>query len=277
MEKLKVLIPTDFSVQAEYAYLLTKRLEEKLPLEVHFLHIMNVPDTVTMDEEGNIQTCGEIDVKYVERQRDIAVRQMMSLQNQYGSDIKTHIRLGKTTDGILEFSETNQFDLVVMGTKGAWGLKEKISGSETQMIARRSKVPVLSMMCDRSDLQLQNILLVHDFRKSEILDLKLLKQLASAFESKLHLLQITSGDPDKERAAFEESIQKFVLANGLSNFQAHLIKDSDVEAGVVHFNEMMNMDLICIGTHGKAGLLHQSATEKLINHLFKPIISFHIN
>ena len=50
MRKLKVLIPTDFSVQAEYAYLMVKKLEEKLPIEVHFLHIMNVPDTVSMDE-----------------------------------------------------------------------------------------------------------------------------------------------------------------------------------------------------------------------------------
>jgi len=37
------------------------------------------------------------------------------------------------------------------------------------------------------------------------------------------------------------------------------------------------MDLIFIGTHGKPGLWHQSATEKLINHLFKPIISFRIS
>ncbi len=54
--------------------------------------------------------------------------------------------------------------------------------------------------------------------------------------------------------------------------QAH----KDVELGVVHFNEMNNMDIICIGTHGKGGIFHHSATEKLINHLFKPIVSFHL-
>jgi hypothetical protein len=93
MRKLKVLIPTDFSVQAEYAYLMVKKLEEKLPIEVHFLHIMNVPDTVSMDENGTIQTCGEIDVRYLERQRDIAVRQMNSLTSEYGDEVSTHIRL----------------------------------------------------------------------------------------------------------------------------------------------------------------------------------------
>jgi hypothetical protein len=37
MESLKVLIPTDFSVQAEYAYLMVKKLEEKTPTEIHFI------------------------------------------------------------------------------------------------------------------------------------------------------------------------------------------------------------------------------------------------
>lgn len=46
---LKVLIPTDFSVQAEFAYLMVKKLAEKVPVEIHFLHVLNTPDTVTLD------------------------------------------------------------------------------------------------------------------------------------------------------------------------------------------------------------------------------------
>ncbi|MBM3401608.1 MAG: hypothetical protein FJY21_04710 [Bacteroidetes bacterium] len=69
----------------------------------------------------------------------------------------------------------------------------------------------------------------------------------------------------------------FAELNGISNYQYHLINDKDVEKGVVHFNQMINIDNVCIGTRGKAGPFHQSATEKLIKDLFKPIISFHLN
>jgi len=62
MEKLKIIIPTDFSVQAEFAYLMVQRLEEKTAIDIHFLHVLNVPDTVTLDAKGNVQTCGEIDI-----------------------------------------------------------------------------------------------------------------------------------------------------------------------------------------------------------------------
>ena len=277
MESLKILIPTDFSVQAEFAYLMVKKLGEKVPVDVHFLHVMNVPDTVTMDSHGNIQTCGEIDVNYVVKQKEIAERKLAELRNIYGNGITSHFVLGKVTDGILNFAAVNHFDLIVMGTKGAWGLKEKLSGSETQMIARRSKIPVLSLMCDRSDLNIHNILLVHNFNQPAREDLRVMQKLSKAFNTKFHLLQITSGKVDVEKASVEANMKIFAALNGIENYECHLINDADVENGVVHFNQMNNMDVVCIGTHGKGGIFHHSATEKLINHLFKPIISFHIN
>ncbi|WP_026899273.1 universal stress protein [Daejeonella oryzae] len=277
MESLKILIPTDFSVQAEFAYLMVKKLEEKSDIEINFLHVLEVPDTVTIDANGEIRTCGEIDINYVLKQKEIAERKLANLKSLYGDQIQTHLVLGKTTDAILKFSEINHFDLIVMGTKGAWGLKEKLSGSETQVIARKSKTPLLSLMCDRSDLIISNILLVYNFSNPVKEDISLLHKLINAFGIKLHLLQITSGSTQGDLATVESNMKKFAELNNITNYECHLINDKDVENGVIHFNQMNNMDLICIGTHGKGGMFHQSATEKLINHLFKPIISFHLN
>lgn len=277
MERLKILIPTDFSVQAEYAYLMVKKLEEKIETDIHFLHVLNVPDTVTMDAQGEIQTCGEIDVNYVIKQKEISLRKLENLKSLYGNQINVHLVLGKTTDAILNFSNSNAFDLIVMGTKGASGIKEIVSGTEAQVIARKSQIPLLSLMCDRSDLQIENVLLVHNFTNPKKEGLTLMNKLIKAFNTKVHLLQITSGQVDAERAKVEADMNLFAELNGLENYACHLINDKDVENGVVHFNQMNDMDIVCIGTHGKGGLFHQSATEKLINHLFKPIISFHLS
>lgn len=274
MESLKVLIPTDFSVQAEYAYLMVKKLEEKIPVEIHFIHVLSVPDTVTMDKNGNIQTCGEISVDYVVSQKDIASRKLNNLKTIYGNQVNVHLELGKLTDKIVSYAKDNNFDLIVMGTKGAWGIKEKLSGSETQMIARQSQIPLLSLMCDRSDLVIENVLLVHDFTKSKNENLNLLHKLIKAFNTKTHLLHILA--KESERDAVITGMDKFASENSISNYEKHFLIDKDVENGVVHFNQMHEMDVICIGTHGKGGLFHTSATEKLVNHLFKPIISFHL-
>ncbi|MBP7809856.1 MAG: universal stress protein [Bacteroidia bacterium] len=275
MESLKVLIPTDFSVQAEYAYLMVKKLEEKIPVEIHFMHVLGVPDTVTMDKNGNIETCGEISVDYVISQKEIALRKLNDLKTIYGSQINTHLELGKLTDKIIGYARQNKFDLIVMGTKGAWGIKEKLSGSETQIIARQSEIPLLSLMCDRSDLVIRNILLVHDFKQAKKENLLLLHKLIKAFNTKTHFLQILPNETEK--ANIEKAMDKFASENNIINYEKHFLIDSDIENGVVHFNQMLEMDVVCIGTHGKGGLFHTSATEKLINHLFKPIISFHLN
>lgn len=276
METLKVLIPTDFSVQAEYAYLMVKKLEEKIPVEIHFIHVLNVPDTVSMDKQGDIQTCGDISVEFVVSQKIIADRKLNNLKTLYGNDIITHLELGKLTEKIVAYSQENKFDLIVMGTKGAWGLKEKLSGSETQIVARQSMIPLLSLMCDRSDLIIQNILLVHDFSNPKNENLALLHKLIKAFNTKVHLLQISKETTDSKKSAIMSNMDEFALANHITNFEMHVLNDSDVENGVIHFNQMQEMDIVCIGTHGKGGLFHHSATEKLINHLFKPIISYHL-
>lgn len=277
MESLKILIPTDFSVQAEYAYLMVKKLEEKIPVEIHFMHVLGVPDTVTMDKNGRIQTCGEISVDYVVSQKDIAMRKLNNMKAIYGEQVHVKLELGKLTDKIVNYAQDNKFDLIVMGTKGAWGIKEKLSGSETQIIARQSKIPLLSLMCDRSDLVIQNILLVHDFSQPKKENLNLLHKMIKAFNTKTHFLHIISKENDTQKQAIYIAMDKFAMENNISNYDKHLLVDKDIENGVVHFNQMQEMDVICIGTHGKGGLFHTSVTEKLINHLFKPIISFHLN
>ncbi len=274
MEKIKVLIPTDFSVQAEYAYLLVKRLAEKAEMDVHFLHVLNVPDTVTMDAQGTISTCGEIDVNFVKTQKDIAERKLENLRNLHGAQLSVHLIFGKTTTGITQFAEKNAYDLIVMGTHGAVGLKERISGSETQMVARASKVPVLSLMCDRSELEVHKVLLVHDFAQAECEDLRVLHRLIQAFGIEVHFLQIVRTDKPATVQQVEADMQRFAELNKIGKYIAHTIQDTDVEHGVVHFTQMHDMDMICIGTHGRGGWLHHSATEKLINHMHKPLISF---
>lgn len=277
MEKIKVLIPTDFSVQAEFAYLMVKNLENKINIDIHFLHVMNVPDTVTLNESGKFETCGEISIKHLEQQKDIADRKLADLKTLYGETIFTHLVAGKLTDSILNFSEKEKFDLITMGTKGSWGLSEKLSGSETQIIARKSKIPLLSLMCDRSDLEIKKILMVHDFSEPIFSELSLIKKFITAFDTELHLLQIINKKDENLIDEIKKNMEQFATEHFIKNYTCHVLNDVDVENGVIHFNQKINMDLICIGTHGKANIFHSSATEKLINHLFKPIISFHIN
>jgi nucleotide-binding universal stress UspA family protein len=238
---------------------------------------MDVPDTVSLDKNGQIQTCGDIDAKTLQTRKTIIDKKLENIRLEYGEKNQTHLVLGKLTDEILTFSTDNLFDLIVMGTKGSWGTKETLSGSETQQIARKSTIPVLSLKCDRSDLEIKNILLVHNFSYMHERAFDLLKVFQKAFQSKVHFLQIIESQDEKEMVVSQ--MNQYAIANNIEEFETHCLVDKDVENGVIHFNQMHEMDLICIGTHGRGGFSHlikASATEKLLNHLYKPIVSFRI-
>lgn len=271
--KIKVLIPTDFSIEAEYAFLMVNNLSKKANMEVTFLHILNVPDTVTLGLDNTISTCGEIDVNFVEVQRSMALSKLAELKEKNPS-VKTDLIFGHTTTGIIRYAEENNFDLIALGTKGTSGLAERFIGSNAQLIARKSDIPVLTLMCDRSGLELKDILLVHNFEENEFQNLKLMKRIIDIFDTKLHFLQIASKSDDENQ--IKENMAVFAQKNDLVSYETHVIHDHNIEDGINHFMESHDMDIICIGTHGKGGVFHKSATETLINHLYKPIISYKI-
>ncbi|RYM35004.1 hypothetical protein ERX46_06425 [Brumimicrobium glaciale] len=271
--KIKVLIPTDFSIEAEYAFMMVNNLSKKANMEITFLHVLNVPDTVTLGMDNVINTCGEIDANFVEIQRNMAAVKLTELQQKH-EGVKSELIFGHTATGIIQFAEENNFDLIALGTKGTSGLAERFIGSNAQLIARKSNVPVMTLMCDRSGLELKDILLVHNFEENEPQKLNLVKTFIKAFGTKLHFLQITTRDDNEEN--IRESMAIFAQKNGFVNYEMHVIRDKNIEEGIKHFTEEENMDIICIGTHGKGGIFHKSATETLINHLYKPIISYKI-
>ena len=272
---LKILIPTDFSVQADFSYLIIKRLEEHLTLETHFMHVLDVPDTVTMDSNGNIQTCGEIDRNYIENQMQIARKKLQHLKDSYGEDIHTHLKFGKLADTIIASSEEMKFDLIVMGTKDVWGFKEMLTTTKSQSIVRKSEVPVLTMMCDRSDLAIKDILYVHDFTDGDNTDITLMHKFAEFFDASIHMLHVNEIASTYNKEEVLSNMHLYGVKHGLKNTHHHIIESKEVEQGVKEFLKKQDADIVFIGTHGKGSFFHKSAAESLVKHLFKPIVTFH--
>lgn len=268
---LKVLLPTNFSVQATYAQILLERLAQKVQLEVHLAHVLPLPETVTILPDGQIQTCGEIDFGFVELQRDLTLQKLKAVEGTFHGH---HILIGPSVESVVDYAENHAFDLIVMGTKGTRGLVEKLVGSKTQNVVRQSRVPVLSLMCERSDWMPQEVLLAHRFYKEELQLPFATLAIIKAFKSKVHLLEFI--DQSQQEEHVKQAMHAFAQKEGLEKVQYHTLLEKDVEQGVLHFDQMKSVDMLLIGTHAKSRLFHKSATQSLVSHLYKPIITFHI-
>ena len=268
---LKVLLPTNFSVQASYAQILLEQLAKKVELEIHLAHVLPFPDTVSILPDGQIQTCGEIDLGYVTLQRDLTLQKLKEIKGQFSG---YHILVGPSVDAVIQYAEQDNFDLIVMGTKGTEGLVEKIVGTKTQIVVRNSSVPVLSLMCDRSEWTPEEVLLVHQFDKEDLALPAATLAIIEAFHSRIHLLEFVQ-DQNRE-VSVKAAMQAFVAKHALQNVLMHVLYEKDVEQGVLHFDQMKGVDMLLIGTHGNGGLFHKSATERLLNHMYKPMLTFPI-
>lgn len=247
-------------------------------MELHFIHIIHLPNHVTIGSDGQMHSDGEMDPKDFIRMKSMAQDRLDKLKEEFGQ-VHTHIAYGGMKETVVKFAKEHHFDMILMGTKGAYGLKEKLTGSETQHVVRSSDVPVLSVMCDRSDLNIENILLVHDFAAEEEQDLRILKQLLAATGARLHLLYVSKKDNEKHIEQMRANMGNFIREFGYANTEIHVLNDQNIVHGITHFNQMRDMDVICIGTHGRKGIhqvLYSSPVEKLVNHLYKPLITYHL-
>ena len=272
---MKILIPTDFSVLPEHAYVLIQRMLNGKSAEVTFLHIMQVPETVTLDGAKNFNTCGEIDTEYLLSQKSMIEKKLAVMESEHPGATVDWIT-GKLTDAIAEYAEKNDFDLIAMGTNGAFGVAGAISGTNTQVVARKSSVPVLSLMCDRSDWTLNNVLFVNDFSNPFELNLKWLETMMDAESSTIHFLHVLNNTHVDEQVVLF-NMKAYSEKMGWNNARFHTIHDARIEDGVIHFNQKNDMDLVVIGTYGKKSLFKTNDAEKLINHMYKPLITFHLN
>lgn len=270
---MRILIPTDFSVLPEYAWILIQRMMKNKVHAVTFLHVMQVPETVSLDKNRNFVTCGEIDTNFLIAQQSMIEKKLGMLKEQYEGAVLTDWVVGKLTDAICGYAEKGQFDLIAMGTSGAFGVSQWLSGSNTQMVSRKTKVPVLSLMCDRADWELNNVLFVQDFSVPFEKDLHWLELMVDSENSTMHFLHVEKSNHKADLV--EKNMQSYASKVGWTSVKFHTIKDSGVENGVIHFNQMVDMDLVVISNSGKKNLFGHTEAEKLINHMFKPLITFH--
>lgn len=62
---------------------------------------------------------------------------------------EAYIEYGIPHEQILDFTEQNNIDLIIMSTHGRTGLDRLLIGSVTEKIVRNSKVPVLTVGRDQ--------------------------------------------------------------------------------------------------------------------------------
>lgn len=274
----KILIPADFSELSEFALHIAENVAKSLDAEIHALKVLPAPGDAYFDEKGNMLNCQDYDMTRFEKDRLDNETKIKEWLKDSSNPVHIVVKFGHLVDDLVNYVKDQGIDLVIMGTSGAHGWKELFIGSNAEKIVRYSPVPVLTIKCDRPDWEIKNILLVNDFKQPQKENLDLIKALQAVFKAQLHLLKIEK-HKESNREVFQ-NMEKFTKLNQLENVEFHIQNDRKVEDGIFYFAHDYHIDLIAMGTHGRTGwehLIKGSISENVVNHLYKPILTFKLS
>jgi len=138
----KILVPTDFSSNADQALDYALELANKLGATVYLLNVIGIP-AFGVPELGVALTSTAIDG--IVRDNQAAIDKLAASRASRGKIGEALLRTGDPRDTILQVAEELHADLIIMGTHGRRGLSRALLGSVAEMVVRTSPVPVLTL------------------------------------------------------------------------------------------------------------------------------------
>jgi len=271
-----ILVPTDFSQEAEYALKVAAQIAKKQQASIYLLHLLQMPlyETDAITSTPNVP-----DLKFF---MEMARERFEELsKREYLKDLKVHeiIKIDVSFNNISKISEEHGINLIVMASNGSQGLEELIIGSNAEKVVRTSHVPVLVVKDEHKRFSVKNMIFASDFKNDHKETFNQASYIAKLFGAKLHLLMVNTPSNFTTTRKANQRINDFIEDPLHNGYSVNIYNDQSVEAGILNFAQDINADLIGISTHGRQGIAHLfngSISEDLVNHAKRPVMTFKI-
>jgi nucleotide-binding universal stress UspA family protein len=265
----KILVPTDFSANSTNALVYAMEVARKFNSQVILLNAYSIPysgSTIIVDITDMLK---EEAWKGLEGQYEL-------VKHKY-SDVKVNMvaEYGAAADIIAGIVETYHIDMVVMGTKGAHGLKGVILGSVTAAAAKRLRVPLLAIPEDVEYKNPKRFVMATDYKLNHPEQLLPLEKLMSAFGGEIDFVNVSDNVKDASLDALESEFKAKVpgLLKEIHTFRR--VQSNDVENGII--NHLVNhpVDIMVVVSHHRGffeNIFHRSMAKRLTLHTALPLL-----
>ena len=135
----KILVPVDGSDNSYKALEASLVLSEKLGSNIS---VVNVMEQVPITHIESEKLLNELLEAYKKENQEI-LSKCSDIARQKGITIKTVLLQGNPAPAILDYSKKENFDLVIMGSRGMGKFKELILGSVSSKIVHHSPCAIM--------------------------------------------------------------------------------------------------------------------------------------
>jgi len=273
-----ILFPTDFSEVAKNAYLYALKFADALEAEITVLHVYDLPITDMPPMPETTQEVFDIvELNQFESFRDeLAELHSIAEKHKLGHiKLKNVLQYGDLVYNINKICEEEDVEMIIMGTKGASGLKETFLGSTTGSVITNAKVPVLGIPENAEFVKINNIAFTTQYQDRDNDALTKTLELSHLFNARVQCLYIKNADDPDD---IDERINEWKIYYRDENIDLFNIDGQDIEQSIINFIENQNTNLLVMRTHKRGffeSLFHSSLTKKMAYHTKIPLLIFH--
>ncbi|MCU0382434.1 MAG: universal stress protein [Cyclobacteriaceae bacterium] len=269
---MNILIPTDFSTPSAVAALYGMQLAKSLK------------GSVTLVWFNSIQTSKKSLAKW-----KLLEKEMKALAEEDAAhlmaDLKAEVRQGPTltyapitgtnfANALEAYAKKENFDLIVMGTKGATGMKKVLVGSNATAVIDNSSIPVLVVPETCEYKPFKRIVYASDLKKLEA-EAKTMAKLAATFKAELHVLHVANALANTKQA--KSLLPELVKACGYSKIVFKELVDENIASAIDRYLNEVEADLLSMFTHKLdfyEKLFGKSVTREMAFHSAVPLLAF---
>lgn len=268
----KILIPTDFSINARIAADYGMKLAIELGAEITLLHTYRFfydEATHFINVEDKLE---EVARKRLKQEKD----RLNRLNPESIGRINTIPESGFLLDVLERYDKNEIYDLIVMGTKGATGLEELFIGTLTASALNRVQTPMLIVPQDTQIGDIDRITYAADYHELNLKDMIFLKQLAQQLNARIDVLKVLiNSEKILALNEFEEMGMNYdTLFSGVRH-EFHYHNHEDIEEGIASYLEKHPAQMLCVYARKHnffESLFHSSVSKKLAYHTHVPLL-----
>lgn len=272
-----LLVPTDFSKNANNALDYTISLAKNENIKIILLHAFTIPEA---SNDLSIENFAE---QLLSKEKEIKkMMEVLCSKVSKTSNIKCEsiTKPGNPIEVIIEIAQKRKVNLLVMGTTGAKGIKEVFVGSNTYRVIDETSCPVLVIPENTPFEELKKIIYATDYHSGDINALKQLTDIAAISNATIHVIHIADGEYTDfaENVFIEKYTAKIRKKINYPDISFHLLHGEDIEEKLEEYLKKESANILALSTKHKnifEKLLGKSITKKMTHHTEIPLMVFH--
>lgn len=274
---VNILVPTDFSDLSRVAIDYAVKVANKLNGTLTLLHVVTVIQPTRASMRLRLEALEEELMRVAKEDMDLLMAELAG-KLKTSKPMESRVVQGSSFNATVK-NEAKKLrsGLIVIGTRGANGLKKVVLGSNTASLIEISHIPILVVPELAEFSSFRKLVYATDLAHLDA-ELNTLLPYIKIFESTVHVFHAVSSA--KAVAPAEEKIREAIAKVDYNKFKIRVVVDKDVDKAVEAYVRETSSDLLTTFTHERSvyeKLFNRSLTRKLAFQSRLPLLAFRQN